>query len=135
MNTPTPQPNDSPQDRVKAAVDKVRTVPLSQATPLRDKLKAKGTPVPTTFKHIVKIEWCRSFPTWSERLKVLFGGNLVVMIGVATQHNPGTFQPLILGKVTNDKSPTDYMKRVVEGMIEERHQQSSIEHEPEGPKK
>lgn len=110
--------------------DQVKTIPLAQATPLRVKQgKLAGKPLPTVYRHVLNTEWCRAF-SWKERLGVLFGGNLVVAIGVACQHNPGAIQPLIIGRVTTATSATEYMRGIVRGMIEEQVPPSLVEQQP-----
>jgi len=124
--------DDNPPDFLKGVVDKTKTVPLSQATPLKAKLgeKGKGKPVETVYGHVLKVEWLRQF-SWGERLAILFGSNLVVQFGCATKHNPGAYQPLILGKVTHEKTPDAFMQSVIANMIEEKVKPSAIQHEPE----
>ena len=127
------KPNDeSLPDYLKGVSDKTKIIPLSQATPLKAKLgeKGKGKPEPTVYAHVIKVEWLRQF-SWGERLAILFGSNLVVQFGCATKHNPGAYQPLILGKVTHEKTPDAYMSSVVADMIEEKVKPSAIQHEPE----
>jgi len=80
--------------------------------------KSRAREVPTVFRSSLKVEWFRKFGL-RERLAILFGHNLVVMIGIATQHSPGKIQPLIVGRVSRQLNATEHMKHVVENMLEE----------------
>lgn len=127
---PAPDPNEELKKRIANTKDHVKQVPLSNVIPLKAKLpKSEGKPVPTVFKHIIKIEYFRRF-SFRERIAILFGSGIVLQIGCATQHSPGVFQPLILGKVTKETSPDSYMRKICDDMIEERGPDSPIKHEP-----
>lgn len=90
-------------------------------TKLKPPPKRTERKVPTKFACNMKWEWFREFTLW-ERIQILFGCNLVVMTGVATQHRPGEFQPLLMGRVSYDKNATEHMQRVCANMIDERTQ-------------
>ena len=133
MNTPNTNSNDENlPEYLRGVSDKTKSIPLAQATPLKAKMpQSKGKPVPTVYRHVIKVEWYRRF-TWSERLAILFGSGLVVMEGIATQHSPGAFQPLLIGKVTKSTTPDDFMRSVCENMIEEREKGAAqVIHEPQ----
>jgi len=98
-------------------------------TKLRPPPKITEKHVPTVYRKILKLEWVRSFSI-KERLAILFGSQLVVMIGIATEHGPGKFQPILLGKVTKQTSPDEYMRHIVETMIEERRDKTGVQTEP-----
>lgn len=89
-------------------------------TKLRAPAKITERKVPTVFRDLVKVEWFREFTFW-ERIKILFGCNLVTMTGIATQHKVGEMQPMIIGLVSYQKNASDHMKNVVGNMIEEQH--------------
>lgn len=100
--------------------------------PQQQQAKSQARPAPEVYRHIIKNEWFREF-TIRERLAILFGCNMVVMIGIATRHNPGAMQPLVLGRVSYQKNATDYMKSIVEGMLEERQSKGGarVENDPD----
>ena len=52
--------------------------------------------LPTIYKEVTKVEWFRTFPL-RQRLAILFGAPLLVVIRIATQHRTGRFQPAIAG--------------------------------------
>jgi len=85
---------------------------------LRPPPKITERKVPTKFRCNIKWEWFREFSFW-ERIKILFGCNLVVMTGCATQHSPGEFQPMLMGRVSYDKNASEFMQRVCSNIIEE----------------
>lgn len=91
--------------------------------------RTRGKPVATVFRHVIKAEWFRTFPL-KDRLKILFGYNLVVVIGIPTQNNPGVTHPIIVGETTKLKTASDHMQNVVEAMLEEQKPKVEIEHEP-----
>lgn len=62
------------------------------------------------------MEWFRKF-TLRERLLLIFGHNMVVMIGVACQHSPGTFQPMIIGKCSKNQTPDQQMRENVDHLL------------------
>jgi hypothetical protein len=76
----------------------------------------RDRPLPPVYSFILKTEWMRRF-TWKERLAIIFGSPLVVMIGIATRHNPGQHQPLIMGKVSKALTPDAHMRNVINNMI------------------
>lgn len=94
---------------------------------------SKARTLPTMFKHIVKVEWYRRF-TLRERIAILFGANFVAMIGVATQHSPGSLQPLIVGNVSKHTTPDSHMRECIENMLEKRDSPLHNMIEPEPPK-
>jgi hypothetical protein len=85
--------------------------------------KVTEKPVPTQWRSEFSFEWFRHFTFW-ERVKIAFGCNLVVMIGVATQHSPGKYQPLVIGNVSHDSNATEHMKHVCQNLLAERSSKS-----------
>lgn len=85
--------------------------------------KITERPVPTVWRSEFAFEWFREFTFW-ERVKILFGSNLVVMIGIATQHSPGKYQPLVIGNVSYDRNATEHMKHVCGNMLAEKSSKS-----------
>lgn len=91
--------------------------------------KRTERPVPRVYRHLIKFEHFRQFPL-IERIKILFGCNLVTMVGIACPHNPGETQPLVVQHVSRQPTATDHMKTVVEQMMEAQADKSNVEHEP-----
>lgn len=83
---------------------------------------------PVEYRHIIKVEWFRKFTLW-DRIRILFGYSLVVQVGVATRHNPGPFQPLILGTVSKTLTADERNREIIENMIAAK-KQSLVETEP-----
>lgn len=90
---------------------------------------SQGHKMPSIYRQILKTEWFRQF-TFRERIAILFGANLVVMIGVATRHRVGEFQPMVIGKVSKHSTPDEHMRECVEGMLEDIKPKAPVENEP-----
>jgi len=91
--------------------------------------KRTERPVPTVYRHTIKVEWYRRF-TLLDRLKIMIGYNFLVVAGVACQHNPGVVQPLVVGDVSRHLKPEDHMANVVSQMLEEKKSAAEVCHEP-----
>lgn len=65
--------------------------------------------VKPAFRHVMEFDWHRSFTFW-ERIKILFGYALLVMIRVPTLHKPGELGAIIMGETTEFDKPTEMMK-------------------------
>lgn len=72
--------------------------------------------VPTVYQYEIRTDWFREFRWW-ERLFILFGCNLAVVIRVPTQHNPGKFQPVVAGEVTKQTKASDYLKEQMSNLL------------------
>lgn len=90
---------------------------------LKPPAKVTEKPVPTVWRSEFSFEWFREF-TFLERVKILFGCNLVVMVGVATQHSPGKYQPLVMGNVSHERNATEHMKHVCSNLLAEKSSKS-----------
>lgn len=90
-----------------------------------------GKPMPVEYNYIMKCEWFRTFTLW-QRIGILFGSGLVVQIGIVTRHNPGPFQPLILGHVSKDMTPDAHHERIINNMLAEK-KESPIQNEQSRP--
>lgn len=62
----------------------------------RVKIKTK-----TRWLHLMSFDWHRRF-TFTERLKILFGGGCNVLMRVPCQHVPGNYQPIVKAIVGPD---------------------------------
>lgn len=60
----------------------------------------------TKYKHAICVEWFRKL-TFLERLKLLFGANLLVRVVVCTRKMNLGWHPVIVGDVTEYTTPTD----------------------------
>lgn len=105
-----------------------RNLDLAKLTPP----KRTERPVPRVYRHLIKLEHFRQF-TLIERIKIVLGSNLVTLIGIATPHSPGEFQPLVIQRVSHQHTATDHMRNVVDQMIQERKPKTPIQHEPNDP--
>jgi hypothetical protein len=68
------------------------------------KSKSHGIPVKPAFRHVIEIDWFRQF-TWKERMQILLGYQLQVMIRIPTLHKPGVFDRFIKSVVTEETTP------------------------------
>jgi len=87
-------------------------------------LKMRELALPVQCKHLMSADWFRRF-TLKERLEIMFGFNLNVMIRIPTQHHPGQFNPLIAGHTSKLVKPDDIMlekmKAVLDGETPSNH--------------
>jgi len=74
-------------------------------------------PLPPQHKHLLKIDWFRSF-TLRERLKILLGHNLNVLIRIKTAHHPGAHEPTIAAEVTPHLKPTEHLRAQIEADLQ-----------------
>ncbi len=75
-------------------------------------------PLPPSFRHVMRFDWFREF-TWAERLKILFGGNLFVLIRIPTLHNPGQSAPIIAGEVTKHQTASSQVEEGLKAQVNE----------------
>lgn len=72
---------------------------------------------PEKMPYYVSFPWHRTFTFW-DRVRILFGKNILVSIGVACRHHPGAAQPVVIGYVTKhsnlDDVMTDQRRRALE---------------------
>lgn len=81
--------------------------------------QSKAGKVPTVYRHVQNLDWFRVF-TWRERIKILFGYNLNVLIRLRVQHNPGDFDPIIAGEVTPYEHPSELLRsRIAEDLAKQ----------------
>lgn len=73
--------------------------------------------VPTVYRHNIQFDWLRTFP-FMQRIAILFGAPLHVIVRIPTQHNPGNFQPFCAGIVTKDLNAKSVLKRQMEDILE-----------------
>lgn len=59
--------------------------------------------------YLYKMEWFRKF-TFKDRLKIFFGKNLLVLIGIAMRNNVGNSQPVIIGYMSDKPTPQAHME-------------------------
>lgn len=64
--------------------------------------------VPEKMEHYIRFVWHRSF-TLKDRIRILFGKNIVVPIAVACRNSPGVVQPIAIGYVTESKDANEFM--------------------------
>ena len=88
----------------------------------------KGKPLPVVYEHILKCEWTRTFPFW-QRIGILFGSSLVVQIGIVTRHDPGPWQPLILGNLSTATDAEARHREIIENMLAAK-KESLVQTEP-----
>ncbi len=74
------------------------------------KITPRGKPLPTVWRHVIKIEHFRAF-SFRERIQILFGYNLVTAIGIATEHSPGNQQPYIVMATSRESKASELMKQ------------------------
>jgi hypothetical protein len=79
----------------------------------KGKAKSQAHKVPTVYKYRVNLDWFRAF-TWKERIKILFGYSLFVVIRVRTKHNAGEIDPVIAGSVVEHNNPDEFLRQGIE---------------------
>lgn len=57
--------------------------------------------MPPKYKHVLSVDWFRKF-TLKERLKILFGYNIVVAFRVVTVNACGAYEPVIKAETTKN---------------------------------
>jgi hypothetical protein len=66
---------------------------------------------------MLSADWFRKF-TLRERLQILFGFNLIVLIRIPTQHHPGQFKPVVAGHTTKLLKPDDAMLEKMKAVLD-----------------
>lgn len=74
-------------------------------------------PAPKLFRHVIEVDWFRKF-TWPERLHILLGCNLNVLIRIPTLHKPGEHSPIVIGEVSDAQSPSDQAQKAMKAQVE-----------------
>ena len=74
--------------------------------------------MPVVYRHILSAEWVREFPL-KDRIKILFGATLKVVIKIATANSPGKFQPVIAGEVSNLMTARAHLKEQMKQVLVE----------------
>lgn len=82
---------------------------------MSNKIRERATPIEC--RHLMSADWFRKF-TLKERLQILFGFNLIVMIRIATQHHPGQFKAIVAGHATKLMKPDDAMIEKLKAMLD-----------------
>jgi len=79
----------------------------------RQKGISQARTLPTVYRHVINVDWFRKL-TWRERIKILFGYNLNVLIRLRVKHNPGDFDPIIVGEVSPFTQPSELLRDRIE---------------------
>lgn len=75
--------------------------------------------VPPKFCTKIDHEWFRTFSFW-DRVKILFGANLQVVICICTEHRPGRFQFLVGGTTSNHTSAVNHLKAQIKEAMDKK---------------
>lgn len=75
--------------------------------------------VPTVYRHILSADWFRKFSLW-DRIRILFGFNLIVCVRITTVNSPGRFQPIIAAEVTKETTASNYLTEQMKNVLVEK---------------
>ncbi len=84
---------------------------------MSNRFKPKDRVLPVQCNHLLSADWFRRF-TLSERIRILFGFNLIVLIRIPTQHHPGQFKPVVAGHTTKFLKPDDIMLEKMQAVLD-----------------
>ena len=65
------------------------------------KFKPTDKPLPPNWKYQIEMDFFRR-PTWKERFQIAIGMCFRMTLKIASEHNPGKFQPTMDHKITKD---------------------------------
>ena len=85
---------------------------------LRQPPQVNERPLPEKFRHVISVDWFRTF-SWKERLLIALGYNLAVYIRVPTRHNPASLQPVIGAEVSHHLNAESAVKEQLDHVLEE----------------
>jgi len=80
------------------------------------RLRPQARPLPPAFRHVIKVDWFRKFTFW-ERIHILLGCNLLVLVRIPTLHKPGETHPILAAEVADAAQPSDVMDRGVKAEL------------------
>jgi hypothetical protein len=84
-----------------------------------DKTIFKGA-MPPKYSDFAQVECFRQLTLW-ERIKLLFGYNLMVYVGMVTQHRPGYADVQIACFTTKEKTPDNHLREDLKSFLKKNH--------------
>ena len=83
-------------------------------------VEERGKIQPPKFKDFAQIECFRQLTFW-ERIKILFGMNLMVYVGIVTQHRPGYCDVQIATFTTKHADPDAHLRDNLKDFMAKSH--------------
>jgi hypothetical protein len=79
---------------------------------------SKGRVLPPAFRHITEVDWNRRF-SWKERLQILFGYTLNVMVRIPSLHKPGVIASIVMAETSQYQNASEMLKANMQACLRE----------------